>query len=395
MHGCVCVEAEEMTHKKRNFYLTITLLLLVIIGVRASMSTAVTWYVNKKLDEPKAYHGEVGDIDLHLLRGAYEIENIKIVKISGEQDIPLFSAKKIELSILWKALLKGNLVGKAELFAPEINIIDSKKPERAQTGKEASWLDVISDLFPLRMDRILIHNGSLHFRNIDKKPAVDVFIADLQASLINFTNSSKISGSLLASLEIRGTVMHDAKLNMAAQIDPFAEQHHFDVNGELTGLNIMALDNLIKTYAPFDIEAGKLDLFWEIAAEKGYVEGYIKPIIENIDVFSWKEDVKKEGDNPLQVLWENIVGSASQLFRNQKTHRLATKIPFTGRIDNPQIGVWSALVGIIKNAFVHALESKPENLVDLPETELPKNEHSKTENSEPKQSDAKPPHHKK
>ena len=45
-----------------------------------------------------------------LWRGAYRIDDIRIVKTGAQQPTPFFSSDYIEFSVEWRSLLRGSLV---------------------------------------------------------------------------------------------------------------------------------------------------------------------------------------------------------------------------------------------------------------------------------------------
>ncbi|HXL72811.1 MAG TPA: hypothetical protein VN963_04215, partial [bacterium] len=72
--------------------LTLLILLGVLILGRLALPTVLKTYVNHRLSQKKNYGGKVGDITVHLWRGAYRIHNINIYKTSGNIREPLFEA---------------------------------------------------------------------------------------------------------------------------------------------------------------------------------------------------------------------------------------------------------------------------------------------------------------
>src|SRR5690606_37339351 len=101
--------------KRKKVLLAVAAVAVVLIGVRVALPTVIQDYVNDKLDESPSYDGSVGDIDLSLIRGAYRIDDIAIIKTEGDVPVPLFAAEHVEFSILWSALLKGAVVAEAEV----------------------------------------------------------------------------------------------------------------------------------------------------------------------------------------------------------------------------------------------------------------------------------------
>ena len=45
----------------------------------------------------------------------------------------------------------------------------------------------------------------------------------------------------------------------------------------------------------------------------------------------------------------------AEIFENQCREQIATDIPFSGTLDDPEASLWDTLIGIMHNAFVEAL----------------------------------------
>jgi hypothetical protein len=338
---------------------------VVLVLLRIFATYALQWYVNKKLDESPMYAGHVGDIDIQVLKGAYEIENVEITKTDGEVPVPLFAAQEVEFSLLWSALLNGAIVGEAEMYEPQINIVDSNDESRKQTGAGGQWLQMFEDLFPFKIDKFEIHNGQVHFRNFDSEPKIDIFLSELEATAENLSNSQALTDSRFAKVQLAGRAMEASDLTLGAAFDPTTAKPTFDVNVKLLQLPVLELDNFIRSYAPFDIEAGSVDVVSELAARDGMLEGYVKPIIYNLEVFNWQEDIREDMDNPLRALWEGLVDVVAELLENQPRDQIASNIPLEGDISAPGTNVFVAVAGIFKNAFVEAYQANLENTISL------------------------------
>ncbi|MDQ3119182.1 MAG: hypothetical protein M3Q89_06390 [Verrucomicrobiota bacterium] len=89
------------------------LIILVIAALvaRAMLPIWVRDYVNRKLNEMEDYTGHVVEVDIHLWRGAYSAHGVEIKKRTGSVPVPFFSAPVVDLSVEWKALFQGALVG--------------------------------------------------------------------------------------------------------------------------------------------------------------------------------------------------------------------------------------------------------------------------------------------
>ncbi|WP_148862143.1 AsmA family protein [Marinobacter fonticola] len=361
-----------MRHRKRKVLWVLLAFAIVLIAMRAALPEVLQRYVNRTLDSAEGYSGQVGDIDLALWRGAYVINNVEIDKATGEVFAPLFSARKVDLSLLTSALLRGKLVGELAFHQPLLNIVveDSASSEGVQqTGEQADWRQVVRDLFPLRLDRVEIHDGEFHFRKPDASPPVDAYLTQIEGTLTNLTNSRELSDSLAANLELQAKAMQKGELTISMQMDPYREQAHFNFNGKLVNLEMDAIDQLVMAYTPIDIEAGSLDLVTELAAKDGRITGYVKPLLRDIDVFDWRKDVKEQGDNLFQAAWEGLVGGIAELLENQPRDQFATRIPIDGQIESPDTGTLSAVLNILRNAFISAFEANLEGSVNPSDVE--------------------------
>lgn len=345
--------------------LAVAAVAVVLIGVRVALPTVIQDYVNDKLDESPSYDGSVGDIDLSLIRGAYRIDDIAIIKTEGDVPVPLFAAEHVEFSVLWSALLKGAVVAEAEVSRAAVNIVDGASEESRQTGTDGQWLTLLDELVPLRIDRVEVRDSELHFRNFESDPVVDVFLSRINGVASNLSNSEDLTETMVATVNATALAMEDSEVTLMVSFDPTPVEPTFDLDLRLLGLPIVSLDSVIDAYAPFDVEGGTLDVVAEMAAADGRLEGYVKPIIHNLDVFKWQEDVERDGDNPLVVVWESFVGFIGEILQNQPTGQLATNVPISGDLDSPDTSVLVAVANILRNAFIEAFQANFENTVTL------------------------------
>ena len=82
---------------KSSRWRTVAIVLLAILAIlviaRALMPWAVRDYVNRTLDRNPLYDGEIGEVEIHLWRGAYSIDDVRINKTTGNVPVPFFAAK--------------------------------------------------------------------------------------------------------------------------------------------------------------------------------------------------------------------------------------------------------------------------------------------------------------
>lgn len=362
----------------------ILVVVALLAGLRVALPFLVKWYVNKTLDEMPEYDGRIGDVDMKLWRGAYEIESVDIVKTNGDIPVPFFSSKRVEFSVEWKALFEGALVGEILFQSPVVNFVHGPSEETQQVGVDRPWLDVIKKLFPLDINRFEVRNGSVHYRDFHSHPRIDLEIDRIAMLATNLTNSHKLSRTLVANIHFTGRAFEESGLKIETKLDPSTERATFDMDFQMEPVPLTKLNDFTRAYGNFDFEKGTLSVAAELAASDGKLKGYVKPLFDDVSVVNFKEDSK----NPLQLAWEGVVGGVLRLFRNQPRDRLATKIPIEGHFDNPKAALLPAIGNVLKNEFIRAYQGDVENIINLGDAaEAP----AKKQPGETKKSSAPPP----
>ncbi|HEY3488094.1 MAG TPA: DUF748 domain-containing protein, partial [Gammaproteobacteria bacterium] len=132
-----------------------------------------------------------------------------------------------------------------------------------------------------------------------------------------------------------------------------------DLDLKFENVHMPALNDFFKAYAGIDIEQGNFSLYSEIVVKDGALEGYIKPVAENVEV------VDPEKDKGLSLVWESIVGFVAELFKNKPKDQLATQIPLSGDLNNVETSAWMAIWNIFRNGFVQAFSKSTNDSIEF------------------------------
>jgi hypothetical protein len=330
----------------------IAVIIVALVAARLALPSFLRWYVNRTIDQNPLYDGRIGDIEVHLYRGAYTIDDIRLIKTSGNVPVPLFSAKRVDLALQWGALLHGKVVGRVLMEQPELNFVDAGDEASSQTGVGGPWLEILDELFPFDLNRAEIRDGSLHFRAYERKPPVDLYLSDLQATVDNLKNIRNDITPMLATVTAQGMAMNSGKFQYEMKLDPFSYKPTFQMAMRLIGLDVTKLNDFARAYGGIDFEQGSFDLVVEVDAKEGLLEGYVKPLFRHLSVLNIPKDVKE--DNPLELFWEAVVGVTTKLLSNPPRDQLATRIPLSGDLSAPQTNVFAVVLNVLRNAFVRA-----------------------------------------
>ena len=332
----------------------VLLMLALVLGVgRALLPWAVRNYVNRTLDRNPLYEGNIGKVHIHLWRGAYSIEDVRINKTMGDVPVPFFAAKRVDFALEWKALRQRKVVGRVLMDQPELNFVDAPTEGETQTGGGAPWLQLIKDLFPFKINSAIIKDGSIHFRAYQTIKPVDVYISQFEATIDNLGNIRDETDPLVSTVQAAGLVMDQAKFEYKMTLDPFSYRPTFHMALRLLGLDVTKINDLALAYGKFDFKRGWFDLVVETDVEEGQITGYAKPLFRNLQVFSLSEDLKEK--NVLQFFWQALVGGVTSLFKNHSRDQFGTLIPFSGDATGATTtDIFATLGNILRNAFVRA-----------------------------------------
>jgi hypothetical protein len=365
------MEKERKSRKFRIWRIVISLVVL-IVAVRVALPYVILRYANKTLANMPGYRGHVEDIDLALIRGAYRIDSIYLNKYDSVNDrqTPFFGAKAIDLSLEWRSLFKGSVVGELLFVEPTLRFT-AEKVEPDKIKKDSTdFKKLLEDFMPLKVNRFEVIDGNLQFVDENSKPRVDVAMTNTHIVALNLRNAyDSTSATLPASIKASAEV-YDGTLDLFIKMNPLAEVPTFDMNAELKNTNLVKLNDFFKAYAKVDINKGTLGIYTEVAAKDGKFLGYVKPILKDMDVLG-KEDRK---DNIFKKLWEGFVGVAGQVVENLEKDQVATKIPFKGNVKDPKANIWYTISHVLQNAFIQAIQPSIDHEINLAVVENGKTE---------------------
>ncbi len=347
---------------RNRFFIGVAVALVLLICFRLALPTLVERYVNRQLQNLDSYTGHVDKIHIALWRGAYAIENIVIEKKGAAKNEPFLDAERLELAIQWRALWHGSVVGKAYFHHAQLSFIQSEDGSQRQLGNENNWNASLQKLFPFTFNEIRGDNCIVRFRapGIEREQAL--VLRDIHFSLRNLTNALPADDpNAFASFDLQGRALDKGALRIDGKLNTAVEVPTFEVAAELKDVSLPELNPWLDTYASVNAESGQFSVFTEFAAAEGKFKGYVKPVAKEIEVVTPPD---KQG-NIFNRMWTGLVQLAATIFKNHPHDQLATQIPFSGTIDNPDADVWVTIVNILRNAFVNAFSSSLERSVSL------------------------------
>jgi len=339
---------------------TVVGLVVLLIAVHIALPYVVRNYLNEKLADMGDYRGHVTDVDLALWRGAYKINGLNIVKVSGKVPVPLLDAPVIDLAVSWHSLWYDHaVVAEVAFIRPVLNFVDGgADKQQSQTGEGTDWRAQLGKLLPITLNEVRIDDGKITFSNFTSTPKVKLEADQINASAYNLTNVVDSAGKRDARFEGKAMLEGHAPLDTSATFDPLSNFEDFDFKLRATGLQLKRVNDFASAYGKFDFNAGSGDIVIEARANKGQLSGYIKPLLRDVDIFNWQQDVENRNKGFFRSIWEAVVGASETVLKNQSKNQFATRVELSGSIHKQDVSAFQAFLQILRNAFVRAFNTR-------------------------------------
>lgn len=349
--------------KKRKWFTWAVVILTVLICARVALPYIVLNFANKKLARLDGYYGHIGDIDIALYRGAYVMKNVYIDKIendSRQKRTEFIKVKRVDFSVEWSALFDRKIVAEVEFEQPVIRYTLSKTIGKQAEDDTTDFIQLVKSFVPLKINRFDVIDGEVHYVDPYSNPRIDLPLTELNVLGKGLTNEPR-EGELLPASIAANARLFNGSFNLDVSLDPLSKIPTFDLTADLSPTDLVHFNDFFTAYANFDLKKGNVELYSEFAARDGNFKGYVKPLIKDLDIVQFE----KEEGSPLQIAYEAFVGSVAEIFQNQRKETLATRLEVQGKFNNPEVGILSAVLSVLKNAFIEALRPNIDNSINI------------------------------
>ncbi|HVU35220.1 MAG TPA: DUF748 domain-containing protein [Opitutaceae bacterium] len=344
----------------RRVVITVGVIVLVLAGIRIALPYVIRNQINTRLKNIPGYRGRVGDIRLSLWRGAYTLRGISIFKLNGNQEDPFFIARFIDFSLSWPDLFHGKFVSRIYVDHGELTFVKGPTPQTTQKATDQRWQSVVEDIFPIDIQHLEISHGLIRYIDDTHTPRVDLFVKNMEAVATGLRNRpGDTKQEFPARIQVEGDSLGGGHLDLLVQAEPLAAKPHFHLALKLTHVNLVALDDSLKSVANVEVNHGTFEMVAEMAGREGAFQGYVKPFFNNLDLKP-RQDKKSVATR----LWEKVVAGLAWLVKNRPRDQVATRIPFQGEFGDSQVGLWPTIRNLFRHGFVRAFNPVIEQSVN-------------------------------
>jgi hypothetical protein len=310
-------------------------------------------FINKNLRVMGALQGSIDSLNI-TTGGKITIKGMRFTGQEEQLPVPFKYGEVLSIVVnlskrqLWKGTIEANVK------VDDVVVYFIKKEDGVHSVFHS--LGSSTPPFTVNIPDLKVSNVQVHYLDATVRPGVELKTDRLNLTAANLSTLPLYGSALPAHIKIdcsacSGNIDIDIKGDFA-QPSPA-----FDLNAEIKNVDLTRLNSLFLSYAGFDVNKGALNLFVEAAAVNGQFKGYLKPAIVGLDILN-RDDLKK---GVLKVLWEGMLGAALTMFTNPFKKDLATKIPFSGSLQKPDVNVGYAVFQILYNAFVQSLRLSIDN----------------------------------
>ncbi|HEY6050289.1 MAG TPA: DUF748 domain-containing protein, partial [Thermoanaerobaculia bacterium] len=221
----------------------------------------------------------------------------------------------------------------------------ARKDRVAKAAKDASNR---SDM-DLRLDRFEIRNGDIGLVNRAKNPPYRAFVSDTNLTITNLSNKF-VHGP--ATARVTGRFMGSGTARAIAHFRPEKSGPDFDLDAAIENTDMTKMNDMLRAYGKFDVVSGKFSFFSELKVQNGQINGYVKPLFQDMKVYDKRQDAEK---SVFKKLYEKLVGGISKLLENRERKEVATKANISGPVSSPSSSTWQVIGKLIENAFIKAI----------------------------------------
>ena len=212
--------------------------------------------------------------------------------------------------------------------------------------------DLLHKITPLEVDHIDILDGQVAFVDTSRQERPELWMHDLQLSVENLTNRVRLTEGRPVLLTASATLARSGAVSLLITADPFEKGLTFSGRAAIVGLETAELYRFIEPATNLQAPEGTIDIFVEFDCRNGQLTGGVKPVLKNVKI-------RPDDKGFFSALKAWVADLAVKLFSDRVRDRnaVATVIPIKGTLTGPDVELWPAIFGVLRNAFVEGLAS--------------------------------------
>jgi hypothetical protein len=336
-------------------YPTIRISTVVDMGVglsvaRVALPLVLTWLANLGARKVPGYRASVRRVILDVMTPRLSVAGLSLVKLNGEH---LLQVDSVVIGSRWRDRLRSSWIAYIRVDSPRVMLElhrlarsgDSRTNGQSEADAQPTWQAKVMSLPVFRISTAALSDGEVCLLGIPGQNGTDIKVDRLNLSFDNITNSLILSPTLMAKVLCSARIMATGSLNFRAEGYPLAEQPTFNLDLQTENVDLTEVREVIESNIEMDVRRGILDLYVEAAAADGYLQGYAKPVFDQLELVPPTPSTFREKAKAWTT--EAVV----KLAKNKRKDRVATRLDFEGSLVDPDVDVTDAILTFIRNSF--------------------------------------------
>ncbi len=194
-----------------------------------------------------------------------------------------------------------------------------------------------------------ILNSEMGFVNESASPQYRVFMGDMNLDMDHFSNRLEEGTGVV---KLTGKFMGSGPTVVSGTFRPEKPRPDFDLEVKIIKTKVQSLNNVLRAYGKIDTVEGLFAFFSELSVKNNHIDGYVKPLLKDVEVYDPKQDKDKA---VTRRVYEAVVGGVLGALENAPRKEVATQTDVSGPVENPQADTWQVVGNLIQNAFFKAI----------------------------------------
>jgi hypothetical protein len=278
-----------------------------------------------------------------------------VLPITGRVNVQLTSGLlSTKGHIEYSRTIKQAMLSDLLLEDVHVDYVHSVRTKHAEQAVAAATADTAKTIgnhpeWLLRIDHAKILNSEVGFINEAASPPYRVYLSEANIGLENFSN--RLSEGT-AYVKATGKFMGSGLTQVSGTFRPETEAPDFDLRVRMVKTKMRSLNDVLRAYGNFDVVNGVFSFFTELTVKHGAIQGYVKPLFKDVDVYDPEQDQDK---GLVQQLYEGIVGGSMSVLENRPRGEVATQADVAGPVASPTVSTWQVVGKLVQNAFFKAI----------------------------------------
>lgn len=225
---------------------------------------------------------------------------------------------------------------------------EKAEAERLEKAKAATEEIARKQDFFVFVDHLAIRDSTFGYIDRMEKPEYRLFLSDADLQLWDLSTKS---GAEPTRLALEGKFMDKGPTNVDAAVGEHAHEPTIDLSLQIEQTPMTAMNDLFRRYGNFDVVGGEFAFYTQLKVADRRIEGYVKPMFSDVDVFDKRQDAEKAF---FRQTYERLVGGVAGLLEN-KQEAVATEANVRGRAESPRYSLWQIIANLVRNAFIKSI----------------------------------------